>query len=559
MNKFKNLSVSWKLGSVILAFAVLSIINFGLIKYFLYIQQQDTTVVNVAAGNKLRSQQITYLTEKVVSAAVDANHQEGKDQLQESVNLYEATMNTLKNGGILPASEIEIPAAKPSVKAAIEESEAIWKKYKRSADFIVNNPIYTDSTFSGVEIDESGMMVSADKIIKIKNPEVQEAAKVIALNSPMLLESNTQIIDRFLAESEKKQSNFQASVLLILIVNIGLIAFAFFIIKRFILKPVDIIKDASRELSIGKLDIQVDYDCNDEFGDAISNMRETTRRLEGAAEFAQNVGDGKFDYEFSSSGESDSLAIALLQMRDQLVAVAEEDKKRNWATEGIAKFSDILRQDSGNFADLGQLVISSLIKYVKANQGAIFIINEVDDSQPFMELIAMHAWDRKKYLTKKFYMGEGLLGQAWQERDMLYLTEIPEDHVEITSGLGKSNPRSLVIVPLKINEEILGIIEIAAFQQYQEYELSFLEKVGESIASTLKTAKTTHTTNSLLEQSQQQSEEMKAQEEEMRQNMEELQATQEELNRKEKEYLQMIDDLKTEVDQLKEDKDNVEN
>ncbi|MFP4025994.1 MAG: PAS domain-containing protein, partial [Thiohalospira sp.] len=97
--------------------------------------------------------------------------------------------------------------------------------------------------------------------------------------------------------------------------------------------------------------------------------------------------------------------------------------------------------------------------------------------------------------------------------------------------------------PLKVNDEIFGVVELAGFNEFEDHVIKFVEEVGESIASTISTTKINIRTNQLLEQSQQQSEEMAAQEEEMRQNMEELQATQEEAARRSGEMQGLLDAL----------------
>jgi GAF domain-containing protein len=272
---------------------------------------------------------------------------------------------------------------------------------------------------------------------------------------------------------------------------------------------------------------------NDEIGDMATSLSSMAEGFGKITVFAENIGDGKYDSEFKPLSESDMLGNALLEMRANLKKVAEEDKKRNWSTSGLAKFGDILRSYNDNFDKLADEIISNLVKYISANQGALFIIeaNSASSDEEYMELAACYAWDKKKFLEKKIYKGEGLSGQAWIEGDVIYLTEVPNDYVSITSGLGQANPRSVLIVPLKLNDEIHGVIEMASFKEYEDFEIEFVERIAENIASTISSVKVNERTSKLLEESTMMTEQMRAQEEEMRQNMEELQATQEKIQR----------------------------
>lgn len=301
-----------------------------------------------------------------------------------------------------------------------------------------------------------------------------------------------------------------------------------------ITKPVTYLKNIVVKLGRGELVEEKNKKFNnDEIGDMAVAMDNLVNGLKATTTFAENIGNGNYQTEFKPLSEHDVLGNALINMRDNLAKVAEDDKKRNWATEGLAKFGEILRTNTNDLMKLSDEIIGSLVKYLKANQGALYIVDddEMEGDNATMSMKACYAWDKKKYLNQKIHKGEGLAGQAWQEGDTIYLTEVPQNYIRITSGLGDANPTSVLIVPLKVNDQIYGVVEIASFNLFRDYEIEFVQKIAESIASTISSVKINARTQRLLEESQEMTEQMRAQEEEMRQNMEELQATQEEMQR----------------------------
>lgn len=319
------------------------------------------------------------------------------------------------------------------------------------------------------------------------------------------------------------------------IIVIGLMSAVF--LMRSITKPVNFLKNIVVKLGRGELiEEKQAIVSQDEIGEMAGAMDNLVAGLKATSLFAENIGNGKYNTDFNPLSEHDVLGNALINMRNNLSKVAEDDKKRNWATEGMAKFGEILRTNTNDLSKLADEIVGNLVKYLKANQGAIYIIDDAEaGEEPTMSMKACYAWDKKKFLNQKIYKGEGLAGQAWQEGDTVYLTEVPQNYIKITSGLGDANPTSVLIVPLKVNDQIFGVVEIASFNLFQDFEMEFVQKIAESIASTISSVKINARTQSLLEESQEMTEQMRAQEEEMRQNMEELQATQEEMQRSQSE------------------------
>jgi len=257
--------------------------------------------------------------------------------------------------------------------------------------------------------------------------------------------------------------------------------------------------------------------------------------------FIEAISAGNYAADLNLEGDEANLGNTLVTMRDKLRVNAEDDRRRNWSTSGLAQIGEILRVTTGTTEELFDSIIKFVVKYTKSNQGGLFILNEENENEKYLELVACYAFERKKYLTKKIGMGEGLVGQCFLEGERIYLLEVPNEYITITSGLGGSSPNALLLIPLKVNDKIFGVLELATFGKYENHEIELVEKLTESIASTISAVRISESTRILLEKTQQQAEEMRAQEEEMRQNMEELEATQEEMRRKEKHIQNMLD------------------
>jgi methyl-accepting chemotaxis protein len=388
-------------------------------------------------------------------------------------------------------------------------------------------------------------------------PMVEEGGEIIYLTKSILerldilMKSQNEIVSKAREEMEESFTQFRRSVILMaLAIILATIVIAVITIRSLVV-PINFIKNILLKMAKGILPEKKAKEGKDEIGQMSMALNSVVNSLKEISNFAKEIGKGNFNTDFKPLSEQDDLGNSLLTMREELSKAAEEeakrkleDEQRNWATQGIAKFSEILRQNNDNLEVLSYDIISNLVKYMDANQGGLFIVNNNDEDNVFIEMTACYAYNRRKFLEKDIQIGEGLVGRCVQEGETIYMTDIPKDYITITSGLGEETPTSLLIVPLKLNDEIFGVIEVASFHKIEDYQIDFVEKIGESIASTISTVKINVQTAHLLESSRQQAEEMSAQEEEMRQNMEELRATQEQSARREAELTQKVEELK---------------
>ncbi len=394
--------------------------------------------------------------------------------------------------------------------------------------FLLMTEVYT-------KVEEGGdIIVLSDNIIeRLGNLIEQHEVKVI--------EARQQMEDRF--ASLENFISVSGVVLVLISIVIALI------LAQLVIKPIKKIKNILIMMGNGIMPNKQIKESNDEIGEMAEALNALIRGLKETADFSIEIGKRNFESPFVPLSEDDDLGNALLEMRTNLKHATEEearrkkeDDQRNWASQGIAKFSDILRQNNDNIEKLTYDVISNLVKYCDANQGGLFIVNDDDKNDQFIEMSSAYAFNRKKFLEKRIEKGVGLIGRAVQESETIYITDIPDNYITISSGLGDDNPKSIVIVPLVVNDNVYGVIEMASFREFEKYQIEFVEKIGENIASTLSAVKVNIRTAELLETTKQQAEEMRAQEEEMRQNMEELQATQEESSRRETELEKQVEE-----------------
>lgn len=281
--------------------------------------------------------------------------------------------------------------------------------------------------------------------------------------------------------------------------------------------------------------------------------------IRSAAKFVKEIEQGNLDVLYEEEEKTNqifqnALASSLISMRDQMKRIARQESERKWITEGLAMFVEILRSNH-NLSELSDNIIRILVKYLGANQGALFLLQDDSPEDIHLRLVSCYAYDRKKYFDQRINPGEGLSGQVLLERASIYMSEVPNDYIKITSGLGEARPTNILIVPLIVNDQVLGVVEIASFKNILPYQIEFVEKLSESIASTIASVKINEQTRNLLHETQMQAEHMRAQEEEMRQNMEELATTQEEMERNQKlteEILQRERELSLEAEKNRE-------
>ncbi len=208
----------------------------------------------------------------------------------------------------------------------------------------------------------------------------------------------------------------------------------------------------------------------------------------------------------------------------------KEEELKEWESERVTSFFNILQKDIDNLSDLAYLLISKIVPDLDADIGAVFFVNNENPDNVYFEQLATYAYEQRKFIDNKIYNEDGYVGRVANEKQTIFITEIPEDYIKIASGLGNSSPRCLLIVPLLINDELYGAIELASFRIFEDYQIKFLEKMADTIVSTMNNVAVNSRTKKLLEESRKRADDLSIEEDAMRIRLKELEDKEQQLS-----------------------------
>jgi methyl-accepting chemotaxis protein len=120
-------------------------------------------------------------------------------------------------------------------------------------------------------------------------------------------------------------------------------------------------------------------------------------------------------------------------------------------------------------------------KQLDVGQGALYRLSN-NNGQRVMELKCGYALSLGESTVIQYEVGEGLIGQAAASGNTLLVDDIPEGYIKIISGLGSASPRFILIVPIKSQETVLGIIELASFHGFSEDQRRYVEEAAALLA-----------------------------------------------------------------------------
>jgi len=262
-------------------------------------------------------------------------------------------------------------------------------------------------------------------------------------------------------------------------------------------------------------------DLTDNVNQLAANL---TNQVRAIADVATAVTEGDLTQQVTvdAEGEVAVLKEKLNEMIRNLRETTRDNVEQLWLRTNRESFTRML-QGQRDVAAVSSMILSELAPLVSAQHGVFYLMTTpADGSEPVLRLQAGYGYQERKHLSTSFRIGEGLVGQCAREGRRILLTDVPNDYVRISSGLGDSPPLSIIVLPVLFEGTVRAVVELASFSAFSPIHQALLDQLPESIGLALNTIATNTLTEDLLGQSQSLAEELRAQQEELRESNEDL-------------------------------------
>ncbi len=225
-------------------------------------------------------------------------------------------------------------------------------------------------------------------------------------------------------------------------------------------------------------------------------------QVRAIAEVATAVtrGDLSRSIQVEARGEVSDLKDNINEMIRNLKETTQKNAQQDWLKTNLARFTRLL-QGQRELETVTSLILSELAPLISAHHG-VFYMMDATSADSRLHMIASYGYRSSRKLPTAFLPGEGLVGQCALEKTRIWLTDVPANYIQVSSGLGSAAPNNIVILPILFEQQVKAVIEIASLDRFTDTHLSFLDQLMESIGVVLNTIETNSRTESLLTQSQ---------------------------------------------------------
>ncbi|AWI32154.1 response regulator [Streptomyces sp. ICN441] len=280
-----------------------------------------------------------------------------------------------------------------------------------------------------------------------------------------------------------------------------------------------------------------------------------TRQVRAIAGVTSAVAEGDLTRSITveAPGEVGDLKDNINAMVESLRATTRANEEQDWLKTNLARLAG-LTQGSRDPVQVAHVIMEELPPLVSAQYGAFFLAAPAGEGpgdgdgdgrgegvgevvgEAGTELVRIASYGAPTAAASeppvRFRLGESLVGQAALSRRTVAVDDLPPGYVTISSGLGAAPPAALIVLPILVEDQVLGAVELASVRPFSGLHRDFLDQFVESVGVVVSSLIAHARTDELLEQSQLLTAELRARSQELQVRQEELQSSNAELAEK---------------------------
>ncbi|WP_042366140.1 HAMP domain-containing protein [Streptacidiphilus neutrinimicus] len=268
-----------------------------------------------------------------------------------------------------------------------------------------------------------------------------------------------------------------------------------------------------------------------------------TRQVRAIAQVTSAVAQGDLTRSIAvdASGEVADLKDNINAMVESLRETTRANRDQDWLKTNLARLSALM-QGRRDLPLVAELVMDELTPLVDAQYGAFYVAAEAPEGP---RLYAIGSYGRAPGEPTSYAFGETLVGQAARSRRPIDVEGLPAGYATISSGMGKMAPAALVVLPIVVEDQVLGVIELGSVTPFSAVHRDFLDRLMETIGVNVNSILANARTEELLGESQRLAAELQAQSGELQARQDELQRSNAQLEEKAALLVSQNNDIET--------------
>ncbi|WP_169948017.1 HAMP domain-containing protein [Microbispora sp. H11081] len=244
-----------------------------------------------------------------------------------------------------------------------------------------------------------------------------------------------------------------------------------------------------------------------------------TRQVRAIAEVTSAVTSGDLTRSITvdAEGELADLKDNVNSMVESLRESTRANQEQDWLKTNLARISGLM-QGHRDLSAVAELVMNELAPLVNAQHGTFLLAEETPAGA---ELRVVGCYGHLE-TSRRYAFGDSLVGQAAQARRTILVEDIPAGYLTVASSLGRTGPVNLIVLPIVVEDQVLGVIELASLGRFASIHRDFLEQLVETIGVNVNTIVANARTDALLAESQRLATELQVRQEELQRSNAEL-------------------------------------